>query len=417
MKNKKKLLLVSHALTPESYGGVEVYTRNLYEEFKKNEKFETAVLARTGKNKYYEGPIFGDEMDPNLFSIYTSDMDVSSLQNKRNYEDEFKEFLLSFQPDFVHFQHFIHLSMDWFSLVRKSVPSAKVLLTLHEYLLICPHNGQMIKTRMAPSDPKNGRLCVNACSSDCEACFPFWSKSTLSRRGQYVRDCLKHIDLFTAPSHFLRNVMIEKLQIPQEKFICSENGHFFFRPASEDRPKRDGLVLGFLGQINPYKGLQVLLDAMAKAEKIQDIRLKIYGVQASHSDELYFNKEIKPRMSKLKQVEYCGSYTRGELPGILAGLDLVVVPSIWWENSPLVIQEAFMAKVPVICSNIGGMAEKVADGVHGLNFAVNDSEDLFKKILQIYKNKELLDVFHRNIPPVKSISENMAELERLYLSL
>ena len=53
-----------------------------------------------------------------------------------------------------------------------------------------------------------------------------------------------------------------------------------------------------------------------------------------------------------------------------------MVPSIWWENSPLVIQEAFFHRRPVICSDVGGMAEKVTDGVDGIHFRVGDAFSL-----------------------------------------
>src|SRR5262249_57931996 len=67
-------------------------------------------------------------------------------------------------------------------------------------------------------------------------------------------------------------------------------------------------------------------------------------------------------------VTLVGRYAHGDLPRLMANIDWVIVPSIWWENSPLVIQEAFAYGKPVICSDIGGMAEKVTDRVNGLHF-------------------------------------------------
>ena len=71
-----------------------------------------------------------------------------------------------------------------------------------------------------------------------------------------------------------------------------------------------------------------------------------------------------------------GAYHRVDLPRLMAAVDWVVVPSLWWENAPLVIQEAFLHRRPVICADIGGMAEMVRDGVDGLRFAVGDSAEL-----------------------------------------
>ena len=74
-----------------------------------------------------------------------------------------------------------------------------------------------------------------------------------------------------------------------------------------------------------------------------------------------------------------GQYDNKDIAGIFSVIDILVVPSIWHENSPSTIHAAFMARIPVITSNIGGMAELVQDGVNGLLFQVGDSKDLTKK--------------------------------------
>ena len=59
------------------------------------------------------------------------------------------------------------------------------------------------------------------------------------------------------------------------------------------------------------------------------------------------------------RVRFYGSYRSAELPTLMRDVDWAVVPSIWWENSPIVIQESFFHGRPLICSNVGGMAEKI----------------------------------------------------------
>ena len=71
----------------------------------------------------------------------------------------------------------------------------------------------------------------------------------------------------------------------------------------------------------------------------------------------------------------------------MGACDFVVVPSIWWENSPIVIQEALAVGRPVICSNIGGMAEKVSPGVAGLHFQVGDAADLARTMYEVAHNR------------------------------
>jgi len=84
-----------------------------------------------------------------------------------------------------------------------------------------------------------------------------------------------------------------------------------------------------------------------------------------------------------------GPYENHELPALLADTDWMVVPSIWYENSPIVIQEAFRSNVPVITSNVGGMAEKVTNMKNGLHFNVGKPLSLCAVLEKVAKDKNL----------------------------
>ena len=150
-------------------------------------------------------------------------------------------------------------------------------------------------------------------------------------------------------------------------------------------------------------------------KKLQNkgITLKIHG---NLQDDFDYNFKILEMINDLPDVTYVGKYKQNQLPEILSGVDAIVVPSIWWENSPLVIQEGFKAGIPIICSNIGGMAEKVTDKENGLHFEVGSSKDLAKVILTLTDNHKLINYLKAHIPSVKTISENRVELEMIYSS-
>ena len=95
----------------------------------------------------------------------------------------------------------------------------------------------------------------------------------------------------------------------------------------------------------------------------------------------------------------------------------MVVPSIWWENSPLVIQEAFHYGRPVICSDIGGMAEKVEHGVNGLHFRAGDAADLARTLEEAVATPGLWEQLRAGIRPVYGMDQHVAALEALYESL
>lgn len=123
------------------------------------------------------------------------------------------------------------------------------------------------------------------------------------------------------------------------------------------------------------------------------------------------------KMATSPSIFFEGIVPNNKIATILSRIDVLIVPSIWFENSPLTIHEAFMAGIPVITSNIGGMADLVTHGVNGLLFNVGDPRELKKAMLKIIESDTLLKTLRKGIPPVKSIQENGLEIEQLYKQL
>ena len=106
-----------------------------------------------------------------------------------------------------------------------------------------------------------------------------------------------------------------------------------------------------------------------------------------------FQKEITSLLESSKDVvTVYGPYENHHVLPLMAGYDWIVVPSIWWENSPVVIQEAHLVGKPVLCARIGGMAEKVTEGITGRYFDPSNPSDLARKITEIAENRETIDV-------------------------
>jgi len=125
-----------------------------------------------------------------------------------------------------------------------------------------------------------------------------------------------------------------------------------------------------------------LLEAFAALpEEIQEqVHLDIHGANL-HLQEEDFQKKIASLLEELEGVVTLhGSYEPHEMPRLLKECDWMIIPSIWWENSPMVIQEAYNHGRPVISADIGGMAEKIVDGETGLHFRKGSSQSLAKTI-------------------------------------
>jgi glycosyltransferase involved in cell wall biosynthesis len=112
-----------------------------------------------------------------------------------------------------------------------------------------------------------------------------------------------------------------------------------------------------------------------------------------------------------------GRYDHQEVGRVLSAVDVVVVPSIWYEDAPLVIREAFLAGKPVVTAAFGGMQEWVEDGVNGLLFRQRDVGDLRQKLARFSADPDLVERLSRNCPVVKSISEDAREMEERYRAL
>jgi glycosyltransferase involved in cell wall biosynthesis len=109
-----------------------------------------------------------------------------------------------------------------------------------------------------------------------------------------------------------------------------------------------------------------------------------------------------------------GRFENGRVAEVMSGIDVLIVPSIWPENAPLVIQEAFMARVPVIASRVGGIPELVRHGENGLLVETGNPADLQAKMEYLIENPHLLQLYSLDIERIKSIDENAEELEQIY---
>src|SRR4029078_4628606 len=104
--------------------------------------------------------------------------------------------------------------------------------------------------------------------------------------------------------------------------------------------------------------------------------LHLFGAYVEYFAETYGRKFLELVEETRENVTYAGAYEHDELPRLMHDIDWVVLPSRWWENSRLVVQEAFMHGRPVNCSGIGGLAEKVTNELNGLHFLGNDADNL-----------------------------------------
>lgn len=422
-----KILFVIHNFLPRYIGGTELYTFYLAKELQKK-GHEVKLFFRDYRSDYeFEREGMYDNLP--YISVSCPSRTYFSYASKRNAKKiahSFSNLLKKFQPDIIHIQHLVGLAVDIVEIAkRRKIP---IVFTLHDYWLICN------QIRMWN---QNKKICHYAKQFNCGLCnareglLPFYSLSSKDTMmlGELVKRPLKFIfnffillvnvgyywfgfrklrskyifdavDLFISPSRFLRNMMIEH-GLPERKILFSDNGIIKEKNISLGDAVKNSLVFAYIGGISDEKGIPVLIDAF---NNINDAQLEIYGAGAKTYQNRIKNSKIK----------LYGVVSGQAKNNMLARIDVLVVPSVWFENSPLTIHEAFMFGKPVITSNIGGMAELVQDGVNGLHFKVGDIDDLRNKIQFLIAHPEDISKMSAQTPHIKSIEENAIELENIY---
>jgi glycosyltransferase involved in cell wall biosynthesis len=415
MSRKPSVLFVAHAHPDFRPGGGEWVAYYMYKAMRRSPRYEAYLLAglddplsaRAGRRLLrHEGDdrtqlLITTDLDP----FFSSEGDLTFLE----------EFFLRLRPDIVHFHHYVNIGVDLISYVKALLPNVKLLFSLHDLWAICANGGLMVKTR-------TGQLCDRSSSAECFRCFPRRSPADFFVREQLFKLNFDLIDRFVVPSRFLKDRHVQ-WGLDPDRFVLLDYG--FPRWPEPKRSRRDPakpFMAAFIGQMHPHKGIDVFLRA--GAEYLQrkranhsnppELRFVIHGSMMDSLPPEFVN-QIKSHLDSGREIiHYYGSYRREELPARLAGADCVVVPSTWWENSPCVIQEAFLAGIPVVCSNVGGMAEKVTDRINGLHFMVGDHFDLLSKLLELAASPSLYDRLLAGIPPVFP-DEAMAEvLQQVY---
>ncbi|MCQ4159697.1 glycosyltransferase [Roseomonas sp. GC11] len=288
-------------------------------------------------------------------------------------------FLAGLPVQVYHFHHYWRIGADMIAELMEARPDATFVMTLHEMLAICLHHGQMIRTR--------GReLCRAEAPLRCLGCFPDKAIDAMVLRKAVLLDTLRRFDHILYPSAFIRE-RYEAWGLAGPRASVLEN---YLGDELAAIPRRAAPALapamarrfGFFGQPTPFKGLDILVKGLSLAiTEDKDITLTIFG--AEREDVLRFFPELKPVLDEAAHsIAFAGRYDPADVLSLMGAVGWVVIPSIWWENSPVVIQEARRIGTPLIASDIGGMAEKVRHGVDGLHFKRASPVDLARVLLE-----------------------------------
>lgn len=360
----------------------------------------------------------------------------------------FGAFLDRFAPDVVHFHHVTCLSTRCVHEAKKR--GVGVVFTLHDFWLICPR-GQRLRRDLSLCERHDDRDCARCMAHqlpvrggharvaelDARAARmarwplprglaqrlarrPFGGEAAALReirdRTEEVREMCAQVDRFVSPSAFLRDRFVE-WGLDAARITVADNG--FVAPAAVARePRGDDarLRVVYLGTWIPSKGVHVLLEAFRGVPGDRAV-LDVHGYAAPFDGFPDYEGHLRRLAAGAPHVRLHGPYEPEDVPRILARADVLVVPSIWYENSPLTIHEAFLAAVPVVASNHGGMREFVRHGVDGLTFRAGDPRALRAALERLIADRGLLAKLAASRASVVEMGEHARRLEGLYRGL
>ena len=203
--------------------------------------------------------------------------------------------------------------------------------------------------------------------------------------------------------------------VPEEKISYVAQGLPFdsmVPPSTAKAEARSPLRLMFLGRIDPLKGLHLLIEALRDIPE-DKIELDIYGENGG-SD---YEREWRNKTEGSKQINWKGRLAQKDVVTTMQEYDALCVCSTFSEMSPLVIQEAFAAGIPVIASNVYGNAEQIRHDHNGILFRYKDVASLREQLFRCIADSSILLQIRKNISPPRSFQQVGDDYVNIYQTL
>lgn len=400
-----RILLVVHGLPPERVGGTETYTHFLAHE-----------LIRQG----HEVRVFLPVRDSEAEEFTWRDREVNGLRRwevvhehraANAFEDHFRQpalepaleaCLAAFQPEVVHFTYLLG-GLSATLPARAKAAGVHVIVTLTDFNPICAWGQLMRRDGSLCAGPDMGLPCVD-CFFGANAYAGVGALKRLAVSRHWLWPPEEHLDspeLRRIQNRLLTNhaalSSADRLIFPTEALQAKyESALFDFEPVNRldfgidlqlfdgftRKPSGGPLRLGFIGQLLPHKGLHVLLDAL---ESMPDLELQVYGDPQQPGAEAY----VRDRCAGLRQswVRFNGTFPMEQMAEVYSGFDALVIPSLWPENSPLVLPYALVTGTPVLASDFGGLSPLIEPGVTGILVAPGDKAN-WRRAVEHFRRKQ-----------------------------
>jgi len=317
------------------------------------------------------------------------------------------------RPDVVHFHNLHNLGAALIDqTAARGIPS---FFSTHNYWLACPRAYLQTGAATICAGPGDGARCASCCERPAAA--DEYRRRLGEIRARVARGVTSVLAVSAAVRHTLLGagypaelVEVVRQGMPHDTEIWERlgrervSGRVAAGTAATGEPAP--LTVGFVGSAYPLKGPQLLVEAAQRVRA--PIRVQIHGkVPAEYRDELLAR-------DRKGLTELCGEFHASEMDRVLAGVDAVALPSVWWDCAPLVAAECLAGRVPLIVPRLGGLAEAVRDGIDGLVFDGLDVGALAEALERLASEPGLLERLQAGIEAPRAFAAYVDELETRY---
>ena len=401
-----KVLQIIHQDPRKGLGGSETYCQHLVEGLR-DFGLDVAVFYR--KNGTGADPLYIEDkdriayfgVDLKALPAYRDRFQYTNSYANPDVLTQFLRVLEAFHPDIVHIHHLLTLSVDIIGACREL--GLPMVVTLHDFWYFCHRITLTLPDDTRCSGPAGGVAC-RACGKPSYNHFPGFllqpGQALASiKRNKRLLMALNQCDRLYAPSHALL-ARYESEGIDPKRLLHRPYGipALPVKPLTVNKP----VVFGFIGNLSPHKGAEVLIQA-ARSLNGRPIKVRIFG-----SGDSDYEKQLRQK-AEGSPVEFAGRFERTDLQNVLHAMDILVMPSLWEENSPLVVHEASAVRLPIVASAIGGLTEIVSKNRGGILFPPGDANALAQVLKSLAEKPESIPAMQKKMKRIRSIEQDVDE--------
>ena len=430
MHKQPDLLFLSIGFPPEQVGGVEQHTLELATWFAEL-GITTGIYTRGERSDLKEYDTYQGEYRG--FPVHRVIYRWGGARTLRHiYDDEqlavaFGRYLERNRPRLIHAHHLGGLGLSCLQVAKDA--GIPLVMTLHDYFLICPR-GQMFNADLEACDRVETDRCAPCIAATWPGLVPSGSGApfapevgtedadSVAAMHDWLRRMLALPDALLTPSEPTRRRFLD-FGVPPDRIRVVENGLDVTPFTPVERTPSERVRFGFVGTLLPSKGAHTLVEAFAKLPA-GSASLTLAGNAPPFYQHTTYMEEIRELAAAVPEgnpVEILGEYDHADLPRILAEIDVLVVPPLWEEVYGLTLREGILAGCAVLASRVGGLAQAVDEGRNGYTYSPGNVEELFSLMSNFIQDRGLAGRLGGSESRVRTIQELGRELLALYGSL